>query len=155
MQRSILQHLAARSLPKPEVLSWFVPQNTYRQTDGEMLPLAMHIQTAAYGPPRYSVTYSGSPVSTVTRLRAGRSGFHFRQGLGVFLLATTSRPALGPPSFLSSGYRTSSPGDKGGRCVKLTTHLHLMRKLRMSGAITSTFPHVFRDNFSSLLSLVH
>jgi len=31
-----------------------------------------------------------------TRLGAGRSGIDTRQGLGSFLLATASRPALGP-----------------------------------------------------------
>jgi hypothetical protein len=32
----------------------------------------------------------------VTSLRAGRSGFDSRQGLGIFLFDTMSRPALGP-----------------------------------------------------------
>jgi hypothetical protein len=35
-------------------------------------------------------------VSTVTWLRAGRSGFDSRQGLGIFLFTTASRPAMGP-----------------------------------------------------------
>jgi hypothetical protein len=37
-----------------------------------------------------------SPVSTMTRLRAGRSGFDPRQRQGFSLLATASSPALGP-----------------------------------------------------------
>jgi hypothetical protein len=37
-----------------------------------------------------------SSVSIVTRLWDGRPGFDFWQGQGFFLLATTSRPALGP-----------------------------------------------------------
>jgi hypothetical protein len=32
----------------------------------------------------------------VTKLRAGRPGFDSRQGLGIFLFSTASRPAVGP-----------------------------------------------------------
>jgi len=39
-----------------------------------------------------------------------------------------------PPSLLSNGYRSSFAGISG-RGVKLTTYLHLMLRLRMSGAI--------------------
>jgi len=38
----------------------------------------------------------GGPVSTVTRLRAVRSGFDSWQGLKFFLIPTASRPSLGP-----------------------------------------------------------
>jgi len=38
----------------------------------------------------------GSWISTETKLRAGRWGFDFRQGLYCFLFATASRPVLGP-----------------------------------------------------------
>jgi hypothetical protein len=37
-----------------------------------------------------------SSVGIATRLRIGRSGFDFWQGLGIFLLTNASRPALGP-----------------------------------------------------------
>jgi hypothetical protein len=37
-----------------------------------------------------------SSVGIVTRLRAGRSGFDFRQGLGILLFSTAFRPALEP-----------------------------------------------------------
>jgi hypothetical protein len=40
-----------------------------------------------------------SSVSTVTKLRAGRSGFDSRQGHGLIFLAPTSRPALEPYQF--------------------------------------------------------
>jgi hypothetical protein len=55
-------------------------------------------------------------------------GFESRQGLGIFPFTTASRSALGP---------TQPPirGGKNGRCVKLTTHLHLVPKSRMRGAI--------------------
>jgi hypothetical protein len=36
-----------------------------------------------------------SSVGIATSLRAGRSGFDSRQGLGIFLFATASRPAVG------------------------------------------------------------
>jgi len=38
----------------------------------------------------------GSSADTVSRLRAGRPGFDSRQALGYILLATASRPVLGP-----------------------------------------------------------
>jgi hypothetical protein len=38
----------------------------------------------------------GSSVSTVTELRAGRSGLDSRQEQEFFVFATASRPALGP-----------------------------------------------------------
>jgi hypothetical protein len=37
-----------------------------------------------------------STVRIETLLRAGRAGFGFCRGLGIFLFVTTSRPALGP-----------------------------------------------------------
>jgi hypothetical protein len=40
------------------------------------------------------------------------SGFESRRGPGIFLNDTVSRPALGPPSLLSSGSRGSFPGGK-------------------------------------------
>jgi len=46
----------------------------------------------------------GSSVSVVTRLWAGRQGFSSwqEQWWNLFLFATPSRSALGPPSILSS-----------------------------------------------------
>jgi hypothetical protein len=41
----------------------------------------------------------------------------------------------GPPSLLSNGYLGIFLRDLGGRGVKLTTHLHLVPKLRIRGAI--------------------
>jgi hypothetical protein len=49
----------------------------------------------------------------MTGLRAGRSGFDSRQGMGIFLFTTASRPALGPtqpPIQWVSGF--ISPGVK-------------------------------------------
>jgi hypothetical protein len=37
-----------------------------------------------------------SSVGIEIRLRAGRSGFNSREGLGIFLFATASRPAVQP-----------------------------------------------------------
>ena len=40
-----------------------------------------------------------------------------------------------PPTRLFHRYREVFPGGKSGRGVKLTTHLHLLPRLRMSGVI--------------------
>jgi len=83
---------------------------------------------------------------------------------GLLLALAVSRPALGPtqppiqwvPGILSRGY--------SGRGVKLTTHLHLVLRLRMRGAIPP-LPHMsqclmawclvkHRDNFTFTLPLV-
>jgi hypothetical protein len=66
-------------------------------------------------------------------LRTGRPGFDPRQRQRIFLLAPASRLALGPtqppvqwmPEVLF-------PGVKRGRGVMLTTHPHLVPRLRMS-----------------------
>jgi hypothetical protein len=65
----------------------------------------------------------------------GLLGFHSLRGLGIFLLTTVSRTALGPTQppiqwvtgFLSLGLN--------GRGVKLIIHLHLLPRSRMRGAI--------------------
>ena len=46
-----------------------------------------------------------SSVGMVTRLRGGRSGIRIPVGERDVLVCKTSRPALGPPSLLSNGYR--------------------------------------------------
>jgi hypothetical protein len=52
-------------------------------------------------------------VNTLQRLVTGWTigvrGFDSRRGLGIFLFSSTSRPALGPPSLLSNGYRGLLP----------------------------------------------
>jgi hypothetical protein len=58
-------------------------------------------------------------------------------------LSATPAPAScwGPPSLLSNGYRgVLSPGVKRGRGVTLTTHHHLVPRLRMSRSYTSSPP---------------
>jgi hypothetical protein len=71
-------------------------------------------------------------------MRAGRPGFDPRQGLGrhfFFLFAVASREALGPTPFCNRGLFT--------RDVKLTTHLRLVPRLRMLGAIPPFLSYVF------------
>jgi hypothetical protein len=65
-------------------------------------------------------------------------GFESRQGLGIFLFTSASRPPLGAtqppiqwlPGALSLG-------------VKLTTHLHLVPRSRMHGAISPLPQYAF------------
>jgi hypothetical protein len=48
----------------------------------------------------------------------------------------TSPQALRPtPTFLSNGTRYSFPGGKGVHIVKLATHLSIVLRLRMNGAL--------------------
>jgi hypothetical protein len=54
-------------------------------------------------------------------------GLESRQGLGIFLFITASRPALGPTQLpYPVGIRGSFPGSKAAGALKLTTHLHLV-----------------------------
>jgi hypothetical protein len=81
-----------------------------------------------------------SSFSIVTRLRAGQPGFDSRQGQRIFLLVTASRPALGraqPPIQWLPG---ALPQWWSGWGVKLTTHLHVVPRLRMCGYILP-LPH--------------
>jgi len=54
----------------------------------------------------------GSFVNIVNKLWAGRPGFSYRQGPLFFLIATASRPAVGPTQPRSTG--GSFPGDETG-----------------------------------------
>jgi hypothetical protein len=73
----------------------------------------------------------GSSVSAVITLSDGRSQFYFQQGQGLFLFATAFRPALGPTQPpIQWVPLVFSPG------VQFTTHLHLMPRLRMLGAVS-------------------
>jgi len=80
----------------------------------------------------YSVTFTYSFTASLNYRRSVLG----RDNDEIFLFATVSRPALGPiqrvPGLL--------PRRWSGRGVKLTTHLHLIRKLRILGAI-SPLPH--------------
>jgi hypothetical protein len=55
----------------------------------------------------------------------------------IFLLSTSSRPALGSPRLLSNEYRGFFPRGYSGRGVKLTTHLQLVPRPRICGSIHS------------------
>jgi hypothetical protein len=72
-----------------------------------------------------------TPASTVTSLRAGRPEFDSRQSK-IFLFAIMSILAVRSTQPVGTGVL---PSEYSGRGVKLTTHLHLVPKLRMCGAI--------------------
>jgi len=82
-------------------------------------------------------------VGLVTRLRAGRPGFDFRQRLGIFLFATASRPALGltePP--IQCVPEILSPKLKRLGCE--SNHSPLSRaEVKNPRSCTSTPPYVF------------
>jgi hypothetical protein len=64
-------------------------------------------------------------------------GFKSWQGLGIFLFTTKSELALGPTQPTIQWVPGSlSLGGKAAGVVKLTTHLHLMPRSRICGAMT-------------------
>jgi len=65
-------------------------------------------------------------------------------GRGWEFFSSPPRPyrVWGPTSLLSGGYQELFPGDKAAGGVKLTTHLHLVQRLRMRGAM-SLLPQYF------------
>jgi hypothetical protein len=74
----------------------------------------------------------GSSVTIVTRLRASRSEVIILLGAKFSsILQNFQTSSGGPPNFLYNGHRRSFPG----RVVMLTIHLHLVPRLRMSGAM--------------------
>jgi hypothetical protein len=78
----------------------------------------------------------GSSVSTVTRLRVERPGFNSRQEQGSFQFSPPHPDRLWGPHRFSYPVvpEALSRGVKGqGR--ELTTHFHLVLRLRMRGAI--------------------
>jgi hypothetical protein len=84
-----------------------------------------------------------STVSTVTRPRAKRPVFDSRQGQIFFPWPPRSERLLGQPSLLPTGCRgLFRPEVKRGRCVKMTTHLHLVSRSRIRG-VTPPLRHMF------------
>jgi hypothetical protein len=101
----------------------------------------------------------GSSVNIESRLWTGRPGFDSPQGqwCDYFLFTTASRPAVGRTQPSIQWDRTVFPSGWRGRSVKLSTHLDLMPRLRMRGAIPPLPQYVFmawclvkhRNNFTS------
>jgi len=75
-----------------------------------------------------------STPSTVKRLRAGRPRFDSRQRQGFFSSSQLLHQPWRPPSLLTNGHRELFPRQQRSRGVKLTTHPHLVLRLRMRGA---------------------
>jgi hypothetical protein len=73
--------------------------------------------------------------------RTGRPGFDSRQRRRIFPLTSASRPALRPAKPPIQGVPGArSPGVKGGRGVRLTTHPLLVPRLRKIRSYTSCHP---------------
>jgi len=85
----------------------------------------------------------GSSVSTVTRLRGGRSGFDSRLRLGFSLFTTASTLTGAHQACYPMGIEGSFPGVKRPE-VHLITHLHVVPNLRMRGAIPPLTQYVLR-----------
>jgi hypothetical protein len=81
----------------------------------------------------------GSSVSIVSDYGLDDRAIEVRSPTGADFLASASRPALGPTQPLIQWL----PGVERGRGVTLTTHLHLVPRLRMSRSYTSSPPHVY------------
>jgi hypothetical protein len=62
-------------------------------------------------------------------------GFNSQQGLGIFLFTTVSRMALGPTQHPFQWVLVALSLGHSGQGVKLTTHLHVVLRSRMCGAI--------------------
>jgi hypothetical protein len=94
----------------------------------------------------------GSIVCVVTRLRQGRSGVRNSVAERNFsLLQPLETDSAVPQSFLLNGNLDSLPRSSG-RCVELSIHLHLLPRLRISGAIPLSpirLHGVDRENFTS------
>jgi len=80
---------------------------------------------------------SWAAANIVTRLWAGQLGFNYQQGLGrdFFTFVTASRLALGSTQLFVQWVLWLYPQRYSSKCLKLTTHLHLVSRLRMHGAI--------------------
>ena len=82
----------------------------------------------------------GVVVRTLTRLQAGQSEVRTPAGIRYFYLLQNVQ--YDPPSLLFNGYGCSFPGvQRPGEM--LTTRLHLLPKLRMSGAVPLFHLHGF------------
>jgi len=60
--------------------------------------------------------------------------FESKQGQVIFFRLNNAHRLWGSPSLIFNGYRGGGGGGSG-RGVKFSTHLHLVPKLRMSGAL--------------------
>ena len=81
-------------------------------------------------------------IDVVARLRAGQSGIRIPAGVSDFLYSKMSKPALGPTQPRTKRVSGDHPEAESGRGVRLTSHLHLVPRLRLSGVIPALH-HMF------------
>ena len=83
-----------------------------------------------------------------TVLRAGRSGFRIPVAARIFSLEDIhTTVGGGPPSLLLNGYRVKQPGREAD-------HLHLVPKLRMSGAMSLLPLYVLGVNKEEIFNVI-
>jgi hypothetical protein len=84
-----------------------------------------------------------SSVNIVTGLRIERWEFNSRLWQGFFSLRHRIWTGSGAyPAFFPMGYEGSFPEGGSDLDVKMTTHLHLVTRLRMNGAIYPSTPAI-------------
>jgi hypothetical protein len=92
----------------------------------------IHTQDAL--PPRKNTRYPQN------RRLDGPQGRFGRFGEEIFMFSKKYRPAVGPTRRLFNGNRSHFPNGHCGQGVKLTTHLYLVPRLRMSGPVPEFCP---------------
>ena len=85
--------------------------------------------------------------------RMNEPGFDSWQRQEIMLLSRASRAALGPTSLLFNGYQSLCPWGKSGQGMKLTTHLHLLLRLKNQCKCTSNPPNAIMEFTSTTLLL--
>lgn len=123
------------------LISVYGTHSCHQQTDFDVLSLfcnACGFSCTARSLSLYSNWATGSPSK--------ESLFDYWLGKKICLFSTVPRPVLMVTYFLFSGYLTRV---RNTLVAKLTAHFHLVKRLRMSGAIPSS-PTCLRDGHRNM-----